>query len=78
MRGHKLAFNLDFYSDALGAPRSRLDHFVAMGVTLDEARNEAASIMKNVKFAGGMSNLCIIKDDKHLVVGEVRPKIKNL
>jgi hypothetical protein len=67
-----MAFHLEFGRDAAGTQHKHLENFEAASVTLGEARVEATSIMKNIKFSGGMSNVCIIRDDEHRVVAEVR------
>jgi hypothetical protein len=41
--------------------------------TLDDARAQAKSIMRNVKFDGATSNLCVIRAKGGAVLCEVKP-----
>lgn len=57
-------FMLEFYGDRLTGRRTSLEHFTTEDVTLGEARIQATSILRYMRFAGGMAdlcNLCIIK-----------------
>ena len=65
-------FMLEFYGDRLTGRRTSLEHFTTEDVTLGEARIQATSILRYVRFAGGMADLCSIKNERGIVLGEVR------
>jgi hypothetical protein len=68
-----LKYVLEFYVSRVGAPKASLEKFTVEEGSLEDARAQAKSIMRNVKFDGAMANLCIIKTRSGAIVGEVRP-----
>ena len=68
-----LEYVLEFYINRIGGPKRSLDRFTAEEGSLDDAREQARSIMRNVKFEGAMANLCVIKTRTGAIVCEVKP-----
>ena len=68
-----MEYVLEFYINRIGGSKRSLDRFTAEEGSLDEAREQARSIMRNVKFEGAMANLCVIKTKAGSVVCEVKP-----
>ena len=68
-----LEYVLEFYIGGIGGSKKSLDRFVAEEGSLDEARAQAKSIMRNFKFEGAMANLCVIKTKNGAIVCEVKP-----
>jgi hypothetical protein len=68
-----LIYVLEFYISRVGGSKTSLEKFTIEEGTLDEARAQAKSIMRNVKFDGAMANLCIVKAKGGAIVCEVKP-----
>jgi len=68
-----LEYVLEFYINRFGGSKRSLDRFTAEEGSLDDAREQARSIMRNIKFEGAMANLCIIKTKTGAIVCEVKP-----
>jgi hypothetical protein len=65
-----VSFVLELYTSKHGA-RTPLDHFTTGKCSLDDAMDQAKSIMRNVMFEGEMATLCLIKDERNTVLCEV-------
>ena len=68
-----MEYVLEFYVSGVGGSKKSLERFIAEDGPLDDARAQAKSIMRNVKFEGAMANLCVIKTKNGAVVCEVKP-----
>lgn len=66
-----MEYVLEFFRP--GEPKKPLEKFLAGDIPLSEAKAQAKSIMRNVKFAGAIANLCVIKTKGGSVVCEVKP-----
>jgi hypothetical protein len=64
---------LEFFINRMGGSKKSLDRFTAEDGSLDDAKAQAKSIMRNVKFEGAMANLCVIKTKNGAIVCEVKP-----
>jgi hypothetical protein len=61
----------------LGELRPFLDHFTTEDVSLEEAKIQATSILRNVKFEGRLANLCVIRDLNQGVLAQVRVSVQD-
>ena len=68
-----LTYVLEFYVGRIGGSRRSLEKFMVEEGTLDDASAQAKSIMRNVKFEGATSNLCVIRAKGGAVLCEVKP-----
>jgi hypothetical protein len=68
-----LIYVLEFYVGRIGGSKRSLEKFMVEEGTLDDARAQAKSIMRNVKFDGATSNLCVIRAKGGAVLCEVKP-----
>ena len=68
-----LIYVLEFYVSRVGAPKASLEKFTIEEGSLEDARAQAKSIMRNVKFDGATSNLCVIRAKGGAVLCEVKP-----
>ena len=68
-----LIYVLEFYISRVGGSKTSLEKFTVEEGTLDDARAQAKSIMRNVKFDGAMANLCVVKAKGGAIVCEVKP-----
>ena len=68
-----LIYVLEFYISRVGGSKTSLEKFTVEEGTLDDARAQAKSIMRNVKFDGATSNLCVIRAKGGAVLCEVKP-----
>ena len=69
----RLEYVLEFYRP--GEPKKPLEKFLAGDIPLSEAKAQARSILRNVKFSGAMANLCVIKTRSGAIVCEVKPDL---
>ena len=63
---------LEFYAETSDRPPLFLEHFTTEDVSLDEAKIQATSILRNVKFEGRLVNLCVIREKNSGVLAQVR------
>ena len=52
-----MKYVLEFYVSRIGAPKASLEKFTIEEGSLDDARAQAKSIMRNIKFDGAMPKL---------------------
>jgi hypothetical protein len=67
-----MTFTLEFYVESPDRQPTFLEHFTTDDILLDEAKIQATSIMRNVKFDRALANLCVIRDMSKGVLGQVR------
>jgi hypothetical protein len=67
-----MTFTLEFYVESPDRQPTFLEHFTTDDIVLDEAKIQATSIMRNIKFDRALSNLCVIRDKSKGVLGQVR------
>ncbi len=72
----RLGYVLEFYVLRNGGPKKLLDTFAAEEGSLDDARDQAKSIMRHVKLAGELANLCVVKTQSGIAVCELRPEAR--
>ena len=68
-----MEYVLEFYISRIGGSKKPLERFSAEDGSLDDARAQARSIMRNVKFEGVMANLCVVRTKSGAIVCEVKP-----
>jgi hypothetical protein len=73
-----LIYVLEFYISRVSGSKTSLEKFTVEEGTLDDARAQAKSIMRNVKFDGAMANLCIVRAKGGAIVCEVKPDERRL
>ena len=67
-----MSFILELYTGKRGRVRTPLDQFIIDECSLDEAKTQAKSIMRNVRFGGETATLCVVRNKGNSIRYEIR------